>query len=75
MLYLVRKLNEATIINNNLEIKVVEIKKNSVKIGITFPPEASVLRKELYDKIKKEEINAPKEPKLGTNKLTSEVKK
>ena len=51
MLYLVRKLDEAIIINNDIEIKIIEIKRNSVKIGITFPKTASVLRKEIHDRI------------------------
>lgn len=58
MLYLVRKLNESIIVNNDIEIKIIEIKKNSVKIGVTFPADASVLRKELFEKIKNENIGA-----------------
>jgi carbon storage regulator len=58
MLYLVRKLDESIIINNNIEIKVVEIKRNSIKLGITFPSDASVLRKEVYDRIAKENLSA-----------------
>ncbi len=51
MLYLMRKLDESIIINNNIELTVVEIKGKSVKLGFNFPQGASVLRKELYDKI------------------------
>ncbi len=51
MLYLVRKQDESIIINNDIELKIVEIKGKSVKLGFTFPKGASVLRKELYDKI------------------------
>jgi carbon storage regulator len=58
MLYLVRKLNESLIINNNIEVKVVEIKRNSVKLGITFPPTATVLRKEIYDRVAMENVEA-----------------
>jgi carbon storage regulator len=54
MLYLVRKLNESIIVNSNIEIKVVEIKNNCVKIGVVFPPSATVYRKELHEKIKQE---------------------
>ena len=46
-----RKQDESIIINNNIELKVVEIKGKSVKLGFDFPKGASVLRKELYDKI------------------------
>lgn len=54
MLYLVRKLDESIIINNNIEVKVVEIKRNSVKLGFSFPASASVLRKEIHDRIAEE---------------------
>jgi carbon storage regulator len=51
MLYLARKLGESIIINNNIELTVVEIKGKSVKLGFTFPADATVLRKELHEKI------------------------
>lgn len=58
MLYLVRKLNESIIINNNIEVKVIEIKRNSVKLGFTFPESATVLRKEIHDRIAQENISS-----------------
>lgn len=61
MLYLMRKPDESIIINNNIELKVIEIKGKSVKLGFEFPKGASVLRKELYDKIMAENLAAAKE--------------
>ena len=58
MLYLSRKIGESIIINNNVELTVVEVRGKTVKIGFNFPPEASVLRKEIYDKIMAENIAA-----------------
>lgn len=58
MLYLARKEGESIIINNNIELTVVEIRGRTVKLGFVFPPEASILRKELYDKIKQQNIAA-----------------
>lgn len=58
MLYLSRKIGESIIINNSIELTVVEVKGNAVKLGFVFPPDASVLRKELYDKIRSENIQA-----------------
>ena len=60
MLFISRKLEESIIINNNIELKVLEIKGKTVKLGFNFPKEASVLRKELYDKIMAENLNASK---------------
>lgn len=51
MLYLMRKPGESIIINNNVEVKVVEVRGKTVKIGFSFPPEATVLRKEVHDRI------------------------
>lgn len=48
MLALTRKKNEAIVINNNIEITVLEVKGEQVKIGISAPKEVPVYRKEVY---------------------------
>ena len=58
MLYLTRKIGESVIINNNIELTVVEIKGRTVKLGFVFPPEASILRKELHDRILEQNLAA-----------------
>ncbi len=61
MLALSRKKNEAIIISNNVEVTVLEIKGDQVKIGITAPKEVPVYRKEVYLQIQEanqEAINA-----------------
>jgi carbon storage regulator len=57
-----RKQDESIIINNNIELKVIEIKGKSVKLGFQFPQGASVLRKELFDKIMAENKTASTQP-------------
>ncbi len=60
MLALSRKKNEALIINNNVEITVLEIKGEQVKLGISAPREVPVYRKEVYVQIQdanKESVN------------------
>lgn len=52
MLYLNRKLGEAVIINHDIEVRVIAITGKTVKLGFTFPPEASVLREEVVESIK-----------------------
>ncbi|HKM35313.1 MAG TPA: carbon storage regulator CsrA [Lachnospiraceae bacterium] len=51
MLALSRKKNEAIIINNNVEITILEVKGDQVKIGITAPKEVPIYRKEVYIQI------------------------
>ena len=61
MLALSRKKNEALVINNNIEITVLEIKGEQVKLGMSAPKEIPVYRKEVYIQIQeanKEAMNA-----------------
>lgn len=73
MLYLMRKQDESIIINNDIELKVIEIKGKSVKLGFQFPKGASVLRKELYDKIMAEN-RAASEQSVDTSMFNSAPK-
>lgn len=58
MLYLTRKVGESVVINDDIEVTVVDIRGRSVKLGFTFPQGASVLRRELYEKIQQENLEA-----------------
>lgn len=51
MLALSRKKNEALVIDNKIEVTVLEIKGDQVKIGITAPKEVPIYRKEVYIQI------------------------
>lgn len=48
MLALSRKKDEAIIINNNIEITIIEVKGDQVRLGITAPKSVPVYRKEVY---------------------------
>lgn len=68
MLYLTRKVGEAILINEDIEVTVVEVRGKSIKLGFDFPPGVSVLRRELYEKIQKENLEATRiDPKLLTD--------
>ena len=61
MLALSRKKNEAIIINNNIEITVLDIRGDQIKLGISAPKEVPIYRKEVYLQIQesnKEAMNA-----------------
>ena len=51
MLALSRKKNEAIVVNNNVEVTILEIKGDQVKLGISAPREVPVYRKEVYVQI------------------------
>lgn len=58
MLYLTRRPGEAVIVNNEIEVRVMEVRGRTVKLGFTFPPTASVLREEIYRRIEAENAAA-----------------
>lgn len=54
MLALTRKKGEALVINNNIEITILEIRGDQIKIGITAPKDVPIYRKEVYLQIQEE---------------------
>lgn len=58
MLVITRKKGESLLIGDDIEIKIVKVDDGSVKIGIEAPKEKTILRKEVYEKVKDENTNA-----------------
>lgn len=54
MLYLTRKIGESVVINGDIEVTVVEVRGRSVRLGFAFPPTASVLRREIFERVQAE---------------------
>jgi len=54
MLVLSRQRDETIMIGNDIEITVVDIRGDKVRLGITAPREVSVHRKEVYEAIRRE---------------------
>ena len=48
MLALSRKKDEAIVINNDIDVTIIEVKGDQVKLGITAPKSVPVYRKEVY---------------------------
>lgn len=54
MLILTRRPSEKLIIQDDIEITVLSVKGNQVRIGIEAPQNISILREELYNRIQEE---------------------
>lgn len=70
MLVLARKPNQSIMIGDDIEIQIVDVKGDQVKIGITAPQEIPVHRKEIYIDIQLSNVSAakssPKPQQLST---------
>lgn len=51
MLALSRKKGEAIVINNNIEVVVIDIKGEQIKLGVSAPKSVPIYRKEVYEQI------------------------
>lgn len=65
MLALTRKKGEALVINNNVEITILEIRGDQIKIGVNAPKEVPVYRKEVYLQIQNENRASVAEDKMA----------
>lgn len=69
MLVLSRERDETIMIGDEIELTVVDIRGDKVRLGIKAPPHVAVHRKEIYDAIKRE--NEAAAAALGGNDLSS----
>lgn len=58
MLVLSRQRDESIMIGDNIEITIVDIRGDKVRLGIAAPNEVPVHRKEVYEAIKRENLSA-----------------
>lgn len=61
MLALSRKKGESIILNNDIELTILEVKGDQVKIGVNAPKSVPVYRKEVYLQIQQENREAATE--------------
>ena len=58
MLVLTRKSGEGLWIGDDIRIRVLEVRDGQVRIGVDAPEEKGIYRDELYDRIRKLNIQA-----------------
>lgn len=61
MLVLTRRLNQSIKIGDDIEIMIIEVRGDQVRLGVTAPRDISVHRKEVYLQIQQENLAAAKE--------------
>ncbi|MEI0702631.1 carbon storage regulator CsrA [Brachyspira intermedia] len=61
MLVLSRKINQSIVIGDNIEIMLVDIRGDQIKLGINAPRNVKIFRKEVYEEIESQNLEASKE--------------
>ncbi len=74
MLVLSRKLDEKIAIGDNIEITVVEIRGDTVKIGISAPKDVKIYRGELLEAIQQANIEAGMQPAPDLDIIAKKLK-
>ncbi|NLX90347.1 MAG: carbon storage regulator CsrA [Firmicutes bacterium] len=60
MLVLTRKRGQSIMLGDEIEISIVEVNGDAVRIGIKAPKELTIYRREIYEAIQEENIRAAK---------------
>ena len=71
MLVLSRKTNECIVIDGRITISVLRVEGEVVKLGVTAPREIHVLRKEVYDEIQANNMQAVGASRSALERLLS----
>jgi carbon storage regulator len=62
MLVLTRKTNQSIMIGDDVEVSVLAVSRDKIRLGITAPRDVPVFRKEVYLSIKDEQGESPAAP-------------
>lgn len=58
MLVLTRKLHQSIVIGDGIEVVVLEVRGEQVRLGIKAPKDVAVHRKEIYEQIQQENVES-----------------
>ena len=58
MLVFTRRRDEAIMIGDGIEIRILRVGRDGVRLGVTAPPAVAVHRREVYEQIRDENRNA-----------------
>jgi carbon storage regulator len=74
MLVLTRKKGQSIVVNDNIEITVLDVQGDQIRIGIEAPKEISVHRKEVYLEIQEENRKAAESKAISATALDEILK-
>ena len=74
MLVLTRKRNQSIVVNDNIEVTIIDIQGDQVRVGINAPKDVKVFRKEVYLEMMEENRRAAEVQIQALDILKSAIK-
>lgn len=62
MLILTRRVGETVVIGDEVQVTVLGVKGNQVRLGVNAPRDVSVHRQEIYERIRDEQVGGAPPP-------------
>lgn len=75
MLVLTRKPNQSIMVGDDIVLTVLEVRGDKVRIGIDAPRNVAVHRREIYEEIQRQNIEAARAKVVTLDEITELVKK
>ncbi len=75
MLVLSRKVDQKLFIGDNIEITIVSVSGDTVRIGIEAPKDIKILRSEVYEEIQQQNIEAVSSSQAENTETKEKLKK
>ncbi len=75
MLILSRKINESIVVGEVIEVKILEVAGERVKIGISAPRDVSIVRRELLDQVQAENVAAASQEASQISDLARQLRR
>ena len=73
MLVLTRKTGQSIMIGDGVEVQVLSVAGEKVRLGITAPRDVSIFRNEVYDRIESENADRNEEVENGTDAVVQDA--
>jgi carbon storage regulator len=73
MLVLTRKPGQSIMIGDGIEVQLLSVAGEKVRLGITAPRDVSIFRNEVYDRIESENAARDRDEDSGTNEAVEDA--
>ena len=74
MLVFTRKRDEAIVIGDGIEVRVLRVGKDGVRLGVSAPADVPVHRREIYEAVRAANVSAARAPGAAVAKLADRLR-